>query len=138
MPVIRNDLLSNTRTLLRWGFYIDIGFVVLLALVLVAVFVGDPTHISINTSSLLTPEQQLFAARAGIAGSLACCLLGLPVLRWALAIVNSAGSGDPFVPENGARLRRIGWLLFAINIAMTMTLSLALRSRMRTELQETI
>ncbi len=130
MPALRNDLLSNTRVLLRWGFFIDIGFVLLMALLLVAVFVGDPLRMNFGGAPTLTPEQKLFAARVGIAGALVCGLLALPVLRWLLAIVDSARSGHPFVPENGARRRRIGWLMLAINIAMTTAISLALKGRM--------
>jgi hypothetical protein len=129
MPVLRNDLLSNTRVVLRWGFYIDVGLVLLMALLLVAVFVGQPSSMNFTGAATMTPEQKLFAARVGISGALVCALLALPVLRWLLAIVDSARSGDPFVPENGARLRRIGWLLLAINIAMTTAISLALRGR---------
>ena len=35
-----------------------------------------------------------------------------------MALRNSARSGDPFVPENGARLRRIGWLILAANVVL--------------------
>lgn len=167
MPALRNDLLSNTRVLLRWAFFIDIGFVLLMALLLVAVFVGDPSRMTINVGvSTLPPEQRVFAARVGITGALIGCAMALPMLRWLLAIVDSARSGDPFVPENAARLRRIGWTLLAMNIAVSVAIQLAMRgtvgfplsftalltvlmifvlarifdtgSRMRSELQETI
>jgi hypothetical protein len=166
MSADRNDLLSVTRTLLRWGFYIGIALVLMLALLLVGVLLGDSTRINITGSKALTPEQKLFAARAGIAGALICCAVALPVLRLLLGVVDSARNSDPFVPENGARLRRIGSLMLVINIVMNISASLALRghitfplslttlmtvlmifvlarifdtgTRMRAELQETI
>lgn len=132
MAIYRNDLLSNTRVLLRWAFIIDIVFSVFLAVLLAAVLMANEDfsrNITIASAAALTPEQKLFAARVGIAGALLSCLLVLPMLRRLLAIVDSARSGDPFVPENGARLRHIGWLLLVINVAMTIAISLALRGR---------
>jgi hypothetical protein len=123
MPALRNDLLSNTRVLLRWAFFIDAGLVLLLALLLVAVFVGDPSRMNITGALAATPEGKLLAARIGISGGLVCTLLALPLLRSLLAIVDSARNGDPFVPENGARLRRIGWLLLAINLVVSTVVS---------------
>jgi hypothetical protein len=168
MPTVRNDLLSNTRVLLRWAFFIDIGLMVLMAGLLVAVFVGDPTRMQINVGvSTLPPDQRVFAARVGIMGALIACAMALPLLRWLLGIVDSTRTGDPFVPENAARLRRIGWVMLAMNFTMTSTISIATHkgilfppvsftglltvlmifvlarifdtgTRMRTELQETI
>jgi hypothetical protein len=130
MPVIHNDLLSNTRVLLRWAFFIDIGLMLLMGVLLVAMLVGDQSQMNINVgNSTLPPEQRVHAARFGILAALAGCTLALPMLRWLLAIVDSARSGDPFIPENGARLRRIGWTLLAMNIAVTVAISLALRGR---------
>jgi hypothetical protein len=44
--------------------------------------------------------------------------LAVPMLWLLRSIVDSARSGDPFVPENGARLRRIGWLILAANLVL--------------------
>jgi len=126
MPTDRNDLLSATRVLLRWGFYIGCALLLFLGVLLVSVLMADSTRINITAANALAPEQKLFAARVAIAGAVVCCALGLPVLRLLLGIVDSARSGDPFVPENGARLRRIGSLMLVINIVMNLSTSLAL------------
>lgn len=42
------------------------------------------------------------------------------LLRWLLGIVDSTRAGDPFVPDNGLRLRRIGWAMLAINVVAHM------------------
>jgi hypothetical protein len=129
MPAIRTDLLSNTRALLRWVLFIDVGFILLAALLLIASAWFDPSMAptmmaGVFEDSSLTPERQLLALRLGLMGGLAASALTLPVLRWLLAIIDSARSGDPFIPENGARLRRIGWALLAIHITMAWVLPL--------------
>jgi len=118
MTANRTDLLSVTRSLLSWAFLIDCGLLLLAAVVLVGSLFADPatTDIHFSDSDGMSPEQRLFAVRVMVAVGLACCALALPVLRWMLAIVDSARNGDPFVPENGARLRRIGWLILVVNI----------------------
>jgi hypothetical protein len=125
----RSDLLSVTRTLLRWAFWLDCFFVLLLAVLFVGVLVRDGSTLSIHTGADLTPAQKLIAARVGLGGGLAACILTLPVLRLLLAIVDTARKGDPFVPENAARLRRAGWLLLAVNISLTITFEATLKGR---------
>lgn len=128
-PTASANLLPATRTLLRWAFWLDIVLMGFLVLVLVALFVGDPARLSITGRLELSPEERLRAARVIIGGVVAALALALPLLRQALAIVESARAGDPFVPENAARLRRMGWLLLAINVVVTTTVSWGLRGR---------
>ncbi len=127
MKTAPTDLLSATRTLLRWGFWIDVVLMVFLLVLLVALNVGQASKMTITGDLNLSPEERLRAARFIIAGVAAACALGLPLLRQALAIVDSARSGDPFVPQNAARLRSIGWLLLGIDMVVTIGLSWGLR-----------
>ena len=163
MSTIRTDLLSNTRALLTFGFYVSI-LAMLGALIALAMGYTSDTGVSVSPS--LTPEQMILAARTHRALQLLGGTLVLPVLWLLRAIVDSARSGDPFVPENGVRLRRIGWLILAANIVLfvasfalppffrdqsnsypglfTVLLIFVLArifetgSRMRTEIQETV
>jgi hypothetical protein len=121
------DLLSLTRTLLRATFWFNLFMVVLLACILVALFIGHPEQMTIATRLAVPPEQRLFAARMAVAGGLLACVLLAPLLRLLLRIVDSTRDGDPFVPENGARLRRIGVLLLGMNIAIDACITVALR-----------
>lgn len=50
---------------------------------------------------------------AMIAGTI---YMGIRFFRNMLAIVNSVGEGDPFVPANGERLTIMAWLMLAINL----------------------
>jgi len=127
MSTNRSDLLSVTRTLLRWGFYIAAGLAVLMACILVALFVKEGMDLNINTRAASTPEQKLLVARVSVAAALACCLLAMPLLRRVLAIVDSARNGDPFVPENAERLRQVGWLLLASNALIGIAVGFAVR-----------
>jgi len=129
MTAPASDLLSATRTLLRWAFWVDCFFVLLLAVLLVGVLISDGSTITIHAAIDLTPAQKLFAARVGLGGGLVACALALPVLRLLSAIVESARKGDPFVPENAARLRSAGWLVLLLNVVITMTVSLAMKGR---------
>jgi hypothetical protein len=115
MSTNRSDLLSLTRALLTFGFW-----VALLAMLgaLVALITGHASPSGDGISLGPTPEPQPFAARLHMAMQLACGSLGLAMIWLLRAIVDSARSGDPFVPENGARLRRIGWLILAANFGL--------------------
>jgi len=127
MTANRTDLLSVTRTLLRWGFYIDIGLMVILVIVAAAVMLGDPSRMHLTGFQDMSQEQRLVATRIAVVGGLVCGALALPLLRWLLAIVDSTRAGDPFVPENGSRLRRIGWVMLAINVVTHMMATAVLR-----------
>lgn len=134
MPSLaRTDLLSATRSMLRAAFWLDIGVLVLLA-VLLAGLMGSNAGTTITLSgsaAQLPPEARLFAARVAITGALIVGLLLLPLLRQVVTIVDSARAGDPFVPENGPRLRHIAWLLLAINVVGNLTVSIALQAGVR-------
>lgn len=116
MATSRTDLLTVTRTLLRWGFYIDIGLLVLLVVVGVALVLSDTSRIQLTGLATMTPAQKLVATRIAVAGGVVCCALVLPVLRWLLGIVDSTRANDPFAPANTQRLRRIGWAMLAISV----------------------
>jgi hypothetical protein len=129
MPSSRSDLLSVTRSLLRGARWINWVVMAVLIVVLVGVFVGNPEKMNLTGAALanLTQPQKVLMARAGVTGMLICSLLVWPLLVLLQRIVDSARDGDPFVPENGVRLRRIGWLILAINVVTTSMVHMALK-----------
>jgi hypothetical protein len=163
MTTRRTDLLDVTGTLLTLGIWVS-------ALAMLATFALLVSgHTSVTPAEIppaLGPEQQILAARIHQAAQLLCGVLALRVLWLLRAMVASARNGDPFVPENGARLRQIGWLILTANVvlfAASFALPPALRehsdsypgvftallifvlarifdtgARMRTEIQETV
>jgi Protein of unknown function (DUF2975) len=116
MTTIRANLLSFTRALLTFGFHVG-----LLAWIgaLVATAMGYPLNARVGVSAALAIEPPVLEGRVLAALLLVSGAVVLPALWLLRAIVESARSGDPFVPENGARLRRIGWLVLVGNVITT-------------------
>ncbi len=89
------------------------GFIVVLGIPASVIFSGEiiaeiePTEAPAYTTWLITG---LLVLAAG------ALYLGFCFFRNMLAIVNSVGEGDPFVPANGDRLTAMAWLVLAINI----------------------
>jgi hypothetical protein len=115
MPTIRTDLLSNTRALLTFGFWVALVAIVGAS---ISLALGYPPRDIIGAPPPLTPERQILAERTYMAVQVLAGALAVPMLWLLRSIVDSARSGDPFVPENGARLRRIGWLILAANLVL--------------------
>lgn len=126
MTASRPDLLYVTRAIIRAARVFSMLMILLLAIILVALLIRDAETLTVLASSTIPPGQRVFAARVGVAGGLVNCVLLLPLLTQLLRLVDSARQGDPFVPENGVRLRRIGWLLLAVNVVTNVTISIAL------------
>lgn len=132
MASSRSDLLSITRTLVSVASVVAVLAICLSALILGALLLGDSPRINFSgTLSTLLPEERLFAARVAAAGVLVCSSLFVPMLRLMLCIVDSARAGDPFVPENGVRLRNIGWLMLAVNLVTGSTIAAALQGQLK-------
>lgn len=167
MAAIRNDLLSNTRVLLRWAFFINAGIALILGIVTAGAMAGDLSDVNTWRWTTIEPAQKAFTIRVVVSSWFATLLLTLPVLWKLRAIVDSAREGDPFAPVNATRLRHIGGLVLGINVLTTIAVQLPLEghvsvppvtftgvvtvlmifvlarifetgTRMRTELQETI
>jgi hypothetical protein len=115
MTAKRTDLLSVTRALLTLWFWVT---VLCLPAAFILLATGHEQSVSFGDTAALTADQRLLAARVHWASLLVVTALIIPVVLQMRAIVDSARSADPFVPENGLRLRRIGWLILAGNAVM--------------------
>lgn len=160
-------LFRATRTLIKALWILSIVMVPVAAGV-VLVMIIKPEAVTFS-GPLLAIDRDAAELRAlvGSALVLAAVLSFVPLMRALLRIVDSAMTGDPFVPENARRLRRIGWLLLAFNVLVAETVHAMVRggilfpplsigglvtvllvfvlahvfeqgSRMRAELQETV
>lgn len=96
-------------------------FTILLALVTVAILIGMPAVVVFQDNLMaelagegLTVGKEAIGAilllMAGMAALLALAVYFLVLLR---RIIDSVGQGDPFAPENGDRLSRMGWIALA-------------------------
>jgi hypothetical protein len=127
MPM-RNDLLSNTHALVRLARAVTIIFMVCAVVILIGFLAGANKPLPTITGKLahMGPKAAMLALRMGAIGSLVGGAVLLVLLRELLRIIDSARIGDPFVPDNARRLRRVGWLLLAFNFCASSTLSAAL------------
>jgi hypothetical protein len=129
MPVMRNDLLSNTHALVRLARAVTIILMVGALVMLVATALldaaGKPLTFA-GTLAQMDPKAAMLALRIGAIGTLIGGAVLLVLLRELLRIIDSTSIGDPFIPENARRLRRVGWLLLAVNFCSSTTISAAL------------
>lgn len=118
MPAHHSTLLGVTCGLLG----LMLGLVAAAALLVLAVGVGlvaawpDVMVELKNSKIFIDPgiiQPQLLWMMAVLAAILAVAAF---VLRQLQAMVASAATGDPFIPANAARLRRIGWSLVAAQL----------------------
>lgn len=131
------NVLPITRFMLRWGIrlnFVGIAFLVLLAFSLVTYSDEVARHFleypGVNVSGVsveMSPSRATVAAGILIATSLVSLVLLMMILRTLVKVVDSVRTGDPFIPENGPRLRRIAWLLLytqltAIGAGLTLSI----------------
>jgi Protein of unknown function (DUF2975) len=133
MNARRTDLLAVTRGFVRFGQVMLIVWM----LVATAIFIGllngteKPMHAFTGTLGTMDPEAALYAVKVGVVGAFVAGALLFPLLQELIRLIDSARIGDPFVPESGKRLRRIGWLLVAFNVCVSVSISLALSGSVR-------
>lgn len=114
-----SPLFSTTWWLLRAAMALCALTVLAMAIGLVAVPVIasnlDPNHFGIPAmiEGMSRGAVLAFAAFVLVTGAITFALLTL-MFEATAAIVRTALDGDPFVAENAARLRRVGWLLLAV------------------------
>jgi len=117
----RDPLLSIAKAVLRiLMFFMGLG----IAGCVVGLIVGLPAAWW-NYPELLREAPELGNVPVGIVLLIAVCLLAcaialltflLWIFRLLLAMVDTVKEGDPFVPENAARLTRMAWLSLAVQL----------------------
>jgi len=120
------NVLPMTRFMLRWGIRLNIlgiVFKILLGTSFAlysdefAVFLFEhPRLIVSGVAIAVSPAKGMAVAGVVLAAMLASCVLALLLLRTLAKVVESIRAGDPFVPENGQRLRLVAWLLLYLQL----------------------
>jgi hypothetical protein len=120
--------LAGKPSLIRWTRRIINVLLWICGVMSVPMFIGT---LGLIATALLAPAdhpqmwddwftQGVFRPRVMMAlysaSFMATLLIAIPLLRELRRIVDSAMTGDPFVPENARRLRRIGWLLLVMTL----------------------
>jgi Protein of unknown function (DUF2975) len=133
MNARRTDLLAVTRGFVRFGQVMLTVWMVVAAAIFIGLLngAGKPLPAFTGTLATMDPEASMYALKVGVVGALVAGALLFPLLQELIRLIDSARIGDPFVPESGKRLRRIGWLLVAFNVCVSVTISLALSGSIR-------
>lgn len=128
MAESRSDwLLRITRILLyiAMGIAVIAGVALALAIPGILLF-GDEIVVAAGKEGV---QLKGYEAIAGIAAIMAVGLVivaaAFQFLRKLKAIVDSVGLGSPFIPENAARLRHMGWLVVAVQVFLLACVPLA-------------
>jgi hypothetical protein len=81
-----------------------------------------PEKISFSTHLAAVPEDaRLRMLVIGAAGLVAGSALSIPMLLQLRSLVDTAVAGDPFIAENGRRLRRLAWLVLGLDVVIRLS-----------------
>lgn len=123
MAASKNRLFAIMEFLVKFGLFIyGATILALTGGLLLSGIAPDRITLRLGPGLDIAPKSGPQAALA-VCSLIAISALMLAVLFNLLAVLRSAIAGDPFTRENGARLRKIGWLLLASYFIETLILS---------------
>ena len=114
MDAIKRDpLLISAKLIVGFGIGIMIFVMVMIGLGLGATATVERADIIAEFSKVGAPKNMVWLVAVVLALIFAMLFLGVRFLLELFGIIDSVGKGDPFQPENGARLSRMAWLALA-------------------------
>jgi Protein of unknown function (DUF2975) len=117
MSIVRSDpLLRGTRFLLRitQGIALIAGVGLIIAIPSIWAFSDRVIAAAASEGHKMFGYESLAAITVILIGALTFVGLAFQFLRKLIALIGSLEHGSPFVPENAARLRYMGWLVLAM------------------------
>lgn len=113
-----DNLLRATRLVLMLtiGVAALLGLAMLVAIPFVWVFSNRVVVAAAENGFQLSGDDAALAISSLLGAGLLLVGLGFLFLRKLVAIIDSVGQGSPFVPENAARLRAMGWIALAFQL----------------------
>lgn len=106
-----NDpLLLAAKLIVGFGIGIMIFALVMIGLGLGALATVERATIAAELAKVGAPANMIWLVAVALALAMGLLFLGCRFLLELFGIMDSVGNGDPFDPENGARLSRMGWL----------------------------
>jgi hypothetical protein len=117
--IIKDPLLTAARLIIN-GVMVVLALAGALLVLCAGYFAVDPSGLTVELlkEGIAHPDHNVVVAIVAVMLlaliPIAMALLFLHLLR---LIIDSVGIGDPFVPENAARLSRMAWLAVGIQIA---------------------
>lgn len=118
-PDRRSDpLLSVVRLLIWVSMALGLVIAIVLALSVPAMPLWwEPVHEGLlQRASGPLPENLQYMIAGSLAFAAGAAALGFYFFRQLLRIVDTIGEGDPFIPDNAARLQRMGWAAVALQL----------------------
>jgi hypothetical protein len=112
----RNKFQSNDPLLLAAKLIVGFGIgfmifaMVMLGIGFGAVATVQRADIIAEFAKVGAPKNMIWLLAVALALAFAVLSLGVRFLQELFGIIDSVGTGDPFAPENGARLNRMGWV----------------------------
>jgi hypothetical protein len=88
----------------------------ILALLIATIVAGQWTFTALGFSASSLTRPMVAGLRAIAVLGLVAIPLNHAILKWLVAIVETVGRGDPFLPANANRLQAIAWLLLALQL----------------------
>jgi len=113
-----DTLLRATRLVLMLTMAVAalVGLAMLLAIPFVWVFSSKVVVAAAENGFRLSGNDASLAISSLLGAGLLLVGLAFLFLRKLVAIIDSVGQGSPFVPENAARLRAMGWIALAFQL----------------------
>ena len=117
MSLVKSDpLLYGTCLLLRITQTIAViaGIGLIVAIPSIWVFSDRVIQAALEDGHKLLGPESIAAITVILIGGVIVVGIAFDFLRKLIAVIQSLETGSPFIPENAARLRRMGWLILAM------------------------
>jgi hypothetical protein len=109
-----DPLLLAAKLIVGFGIGITIFALVMVGIGLGAVATVGRADLLSEFAKLGAPKNLIWLVALALVLAMALLFLAVRFMLELFGIIDSVGSGDPFVPENGERLSRMGWLALAV------------------------
>lgn len=108
-----DPLLLAAKLIVGFGIGIMIFAMVMVGIGFVALATVERADLAQEFVKVGAPKNMIWLLALALAMSIVLLFLGVRFLLELFGIMDTVGTGDPFAPENGTRLNRMGWLAIA-------------------------
>lgn len=108
-----DPLLLAAKLIVGFGIGIMIFAMVMVGLGFVALATVERAELVQQFAKVGAPGHLIWLLALALVMTIALLFLGIRFLLELFGIIDTVSTGDPFAPENGTRLNRMGWLAIA-------------------------
>ncbi len=113
----RDPLLLAAKLIVGFGIGIMIFAMVMIGIGLGALATVERARIVTELTNAGASADMIWLVAVALGLAFTLLFLATRFLLELFGIIDSVGTGDPFAPENGTRLNRMGWLAAGVQIA---------------------